>query len=565
MPPKAVKESLVMLINIGVTCPNMENNPSLLEKAKHIAKRKIEEMIFFKPKDEIAILLMGSPNTKNSLSTDHVEEFANFQIPNWDLIEQLMALQGTKHCSNWVEALDAGVEFMKRNVIDVTVKKVILMSDFKEEEDIIQQFQADAIAEKLSAEKIKLMTIAEESLDERPANPLKISEVLLKDLHKKINGQHTTFDNAISELKFYTKAPTKPNPSYFTLEFVDKKIPIVSYVKIDDPKFPSWQKAKDNQKTVSKTQYYDRQRNLYEKDQIVAGYKYGGTFIPVEEESKKDMNVKSGEKGYKIHSFTDRKNIRLEHQYESAHVILPSSEEKNVVQQFYSLVQALHETNSVAIARKLYRNNCVPKMVALFPCTDIPDEPWCLVEIALAFAEDCRIMEVNPVKSAIKQLTSEQNEAVDNLIDSLRLPDTEDNHEVDDKSRYFLPGCVPNPAVQYRWHMLAYRALNPGKPLPPMEDYLKEIFDVPSMIKDKSKCHLEKIAQLFQLESIDPKAKEKNETKKKETNMQIDDDHEIKNPLEIENKHDVENKSSQEYVLSLDTSDIDMDELAANI
>ncbi|CAK9796305.1 X-ray repair cross-complementing protein 5 [Anthophora plagiata] len=560
MPPKAVKESLMMLINIGVTCPNTENNPSLLEKAKHIAKRKIEEMIFFKSKDEIAILLMGSPNTKNSLSTDHVEEFANFQIPNWDLIEQLMALQGTKYCSNWVEALYAGVEFMKQNVLDVTVRKVILMSDFKEEEDIIQQFQADGIAEKLSSEKIKLTTIAEEPLDERPANPLKISEVLLKDLHKKIDGQHTTFDCAISELKFYTKAPTKPTPFYFTLELVDKKIPIASYVKINDnTKLPSWQKAKDNQKIVSKTQYFDRERTLYKKDEIVAGYKYGGIFIPVEEESKKDMNVKSGEKGYKIYSFTDRKNIRLEYKYESTRVILPSSEAKNVP--FYSLVQALHETNSVAIARKLYRNDCLPRMVALFPCIDIPDEPWCLAEIALAFAEECRIMEVNPVKSAIKQLTSEQNEAVDNLIDSLRLPDIEDDDEVDDKSRYFLPGCVPNPAVQHKWHMLAYRALNPGKPLPPMEDYLKEIFDVPSIIKDKSKRHLEKIAQLFQLESIDPKAKEKGETKKEEVNMQIDDDREIENPFKTENKDDVENKSSQEYVLSLDTSDIDMDEL----
>ncbi|KOC59877.1 X-ray repair cross-complementing protein 5, partial [Habropoda laboriosa] len=553
------QESLVMLINIGVTCPNTQNNPSLLEKAKHIAKRKIEKMIFFRPKDEVAVLLMGSSITKNSLNTEHVEEFADFQIPNWALIEQLMALQGTKHCSNWVEALYAGVEFMKKNVVDVSMRKVILMSDFKEEGDIISQFQADKIAKRLTTEKIELITIAEKSLDERPASSLEISESLLKVLHKKIGGEHITFDNAISELRFYMKAPTKPSPFYFTLELVDKEIPIVSYIKIDESKFPSWQMAKGNQKVVTKTQYFDRQRNLYEEDKIVAGYKYGETFIPVEKELKESMSYKSGEKCYRIHSFTHRNNIHLEYMYGSAHIILPSNREKNVAQSFYSLVQALHETNSVAVARKVYRNNCAPRMVALFPCIDIPDEPWCLVEIALAFAEDRRIMEASPIKSAIKKLTSEQNEAVDNLIDSLLVSDTEDSYEIDDGSQYFLPGCVPDPAVQHKWHMLSYRAINPDKPLPPMEDYLKEIFEVPS-IKDRSKCHLQKIAQLFQLESIDPKAEQKDEIKKKGVNMQVDDNIEIKNPLNIENKGDIENESSQEF-LSLDTSDIDLEEL----
>lgn len=38
----------------------------------------------------------------------------------------------------------------------------------------------------------------------------------------------------------------------------------------------------------------------------------------------------------------------------------------------------MHETNVIAIARKVYRDNWAPKMVALFPCTDVPDEPWVL-------------------------------------------------------------------------------------------------------------------------------------------------------------------------------------------
>lgn len=43
--------------------------------------------------------------------------------------------------------------------VDVSTKKIILMSDFNEEADIISQFQADAIADRLSTENIKLITM----------------------------------------------------------------------------------------------------------------------------------------------------------------------------------------------------------------------------------------------------------------------------------------------------------------------------------------------------------------------------------------------------------------------
>ena len=42
---------------------------------------------------------------KNRLDTEHVEEFTDFQIPKWDLVKKCMALEGTNHCSNWIEAL----------------------------------------------------------------------------------------------------------------------------------------------------------------------------------------------------------------------------------------------------------------------------------------------------------------------------------------------------------------------------------------------------------------------------------------------------------------------------
>ncbi|KAK1120064.1 hypothetical protein K0M31_012789 [Melipona bicolor] len=554
MPSKTVKESLILLINIGVTNSNTENNHSTLEKAKEIAKRKIEKMIFLSPKDEIAIMLMGSSVTKNNLNIQHVEEFTDFQIPNWDFIKKCMALEGTNYCSNWVEALVAAVEFMEKNVVDVSTRKIILMSDFNEDPDIILQFQVDAIADSLSKKNIKLITISQ------PSTSLTISRKFLKDVHKKTNGQHTTFDKVLSDLKFYIPSK-KPYPYYYTLELLDKIIHVTSYTKIDVEKFPLWKtESRNNEYLEKKTEYLNRQRVSYSKDEIVKGYKYGETFIPVEKDLEERMSYKSGEKSYKIYGFTNRNNIDLEYLYKSAiHILLPDKESENVTKPFYSLVFAMQKTNSVAIVRKGFKNN-PPRMVALFPCIDIPDEPWCLVEIELVYAEDRRVMETRPMKSVIKQLLEEQNEAVDNLINSLMLSDTQDTCEIDG-SQYFLPGYVPNPAVQHKWHILSHRAINPDKPLPPMENYLKEILEV-SLVKERSKFHLQKIVKLFRLESIDPK-KEKNEIKEQD-NMQLNNNIDIEESNKIEDI--AENNSYKESeVPSLDTSDIDFDEMAANI
>ncbi|KAG9428716.1 X-ray repair cross-complementing protein 5 [Apis mellifera carnica] len=279
------KESLVLLLNIGVTNPNIENNSSLFEKAKYIAQRKIEKMIFLKPKDEIAIMLMGSSITKNNLNSKYIEEFTDFQVPNWDFVRKCMNLKSTKYCYNWVEALYAAVEFIKQNVIDNSIRKIILMSDFNEETNIISKFEAKLIANKLFEEKIELITIAENLLHDKPLTSLNSSKKLLKDVHDQINGQHIIFDDAISCLKFMNKH---------------------HYVKIDIEKFPTWKKAKGNQKLQSKIEYLDGQRNSYAKDEIIKGYKYGGTFIPVEKELEDKLSYKSEMKSYKIYGFTDK-------------------------------------------------------------------------------------------------------------------------------------------------------------------------------------------------------------------------------------------------------------------
>ena len=132
-------------------------------------------------------------------------------------------------------------------------------------------------------------------------------------------------------------------------------------------------------------------------------------------------------------------------------------------------------------------------------------------------------------------------------------------------SQHLLPGCVPNPAVQHRWHMLSHRALNPNKPLPPMEDYLKELLEVP-LVNERSKCHLQRIVELFQLESIDLKAKKKAESRASEA-ASDEDKTGTGGPIKVDDKVDSQHDSFNDSDLCMDADglDADFDALVANI
>lgn len=511
MPPKVKKDTLVFILNIGVTKSGAEANPLLLKKTKSIVTRMIEHRIFIRPNDEVGIVLMGAADAEE---TGNIKEYAPIQIPSWEIVNEIQNLQNTNYCSHWIEAVETAVNTILSSQFDSSKRRIILISDFNEDSDTISEYNVDDVLTHLLDNNIQLHTIGEESFTDKPEDSLRPSESFLKNLFTKHVGQHKTFEEAELLFRYYEDNASKnPYPWYCTLDFIDKQIPIASYIRTTDTvKFPTWTRVKDNERLKNMTIYVDKQRRVYKRDEIVHGYKYGGTPVPFAMiEDNRDMVYKAGKKSYSIYSFANAEYVGLEYWCDSnTRVILPYNEAAE--KPFYSLVQAMHNKNLVAIVRKVHTNNGMPKMVALFPCITVPEEPWCLVEIELPYAEDRREIVSRPMKSVMKHLSNEQNEMIDNLLESLTVTDEEDVGGINDCR--FLPGAMHNPALQHKWHMLAYRALNPDVPVPEAADYLKNAFEAP-IIKQKAKPYLEKIKQLFDLESVNPKAKEKIEGESK--------------------------------------------------
>lgn len=90
-----------------------------MSQAKTCLFKLLERNIFTKPKDEVALFLMGTEQAKNNLNLehggyDHISEVVPFVVPTWDLLRVLRNdIQPTKHKSDWLDALIVAIDFIK--------------------------------------------------------------------------------------------------------------------------------------------------------------------------------------------------------------------------------------------------------------------------------------------------------------------------------------------------------------------------------------------------------------------------------------------------------------------
>ncbi|KAL6262861.1 hypothetical protein P5V15_005650 [Pogonomyrmex californicus] len=567
MPPRKLKESLIFLVNVGVT----RYGTQLLDKEKFILKHIIQKKIFLRPKDEVGVILMGTDNNDSDSITglDNIQELCNMQIGNWDLIKSIEKLQVTDQSSSWMDAIYGAVEYIKHECIDKSERKIILLSAFDEEEDIVGKFRAEDIAEALSSENISLIAIGEKALD-TDENSQTASEMLLREVLQKIDGQYLTFEHAMSDVRFYKRPSTKPFLWYCQMELGDFRIPIVGISKMPtEVKLPemvliakmSTSDAPDQEVPIKNVaQWTDNNRTVHTQEDIIRGYVYGGKVIPVSDEAKKAMTPKNNQKCYRIHGFTAKENVPMEYWLsDGSYVIVPANE--SVSAPFYSLVQAMVDKNVVAIVEKVHRANTEANMVALFPSVDVPNEPWCLIEIGLPFERDYGAIAQKPLKFVMKQLSKEQDEAMDDLLKSLELPDVNADDATNISEKY-LPGYMPDPGAQHMWDTLAARALNPDKPLPPIADDVLNLLEQPEFIREKCKPVTERIKNLFSLEKKKPLRKRKGSSE--DDNKQSDGNNVAQTQtIKEEEKDDVNDNSDQSQNVTLpDACNLNFSDLA---
>ncbi|GAB1600473.1 X-ray repair cross-complementing protein 5-like, partial [Argonauta hians] len=326
---------------------------------------------------------------------------------------------------------------------------------------------------------------------------------------------------ALSRPNIFSKHITKSSAWKCNLDIGnDFSIPICAYIKMKSFKpAQSWKKVYANDpnaefKQSSTFHLNDDDETEIDVNDTISAYYYGSTLVPVSEESEKYKC----EKCFKVLGFTSKDNV--------------------VSVAFSAFVNALFETNLVAIVRRVYAGSNAPRIGCLKPHIKYKYE--CMIYNELPFHEDMMACQFNSLPvggiSAAKKFkpSDVQLEAVDNLIDSMTFSNKDGEHNV------FNSKNKPNPYLQKFYQCFEERVNDPTKPIP----------DVPSSLMNKlgvtffeNKEAMQRIKDNFEL-------KELKQEKTKETGEKL---------FGKSNNSDTYMKASQKDVISTSSEQVSDD------
>ena len=151
-------------------------------------------------------------------------------------------------------------------------------------------------------------------------------------------------------------------------------------------------------------------------------------------------------------------------------VFLPTEGDENSVAALSALVQAMEESEMVAIVRKVYNKRATPRLGILAPEHD-EDGLLRLVYCELPYAEDVREFEFGRLYDDSHRPSEEQLGAMDELIDAMMLVGEDDGTEVDKVNTEE----ILNPYYQHLYTTLTHRALHAGQVLPPVAEHIRRM------------------------------------------------------------------------------------------
>ncbi|KAJ8714901.1 hypothetical protein PYW08_004882 [Mythimna loreyi] len=528
-----MSQATMIILDIGriVAYVDEKEEKSFFERAKECAARIIEQKILSQGKNLVGVLLLGSKTTKNSMAVEfdgafrHIEILAELQTPTWKMIRDLPEKPSNSR-GDYFEALLVAADHFKNCAGHgkLASKKIILMTNFIKRpthvpdgvEEVINGFKDEGFEVNVIGP-----DIYSKELDSKATE-------LIKQFVEATNGATDTLENIMKyDLLFHRKKITNAIPWNVDLSIGPNiKIPVSSYSRLkDDPAVKSWQKAvKDPVTTTSSTseavvkskEYVNQESGAkVEAADKVQGFQYGQKIIPFSDTDKKTMLYQPGEKCLSVYGFTSADNIKWQNlNGDGLNYVFGRKGDKSAQKAVRCLVECLHELNLVGIVRKVHNNNLNPKMFALMPVIDT-NNFVCLSLIGICYKEDIKQMSFPATNLKKHKCSQEQVDAFKELINAMDLTKAYDD-TFDDTEAFPIAECV-SPTVQYILDCIAFRALNPNKPLPKPRKEIMTLFKVPPLLEENAKKPLEKLKSLFTLTKVEVK-------KRKNKNVPLDID-----------------------------------------
>jgi ATP-dependent DNA helicase 2 subunit 2 len=166
-----------------------------------------------------------------------------------------------------------------------------------------------------------------------------------------------------------------------------------------------------------------------------------------------------------------------------------------------SLIHALFELDSCAVARVVKKDNSEPLLTILSPSVEKDYE--CLIENQLPFNEDVRSYRFPPIDKIVtvsgKVLTEHRNlpskdltQAMSDFVDSMDISQSDKNDE-GQPAEYMALEDAFSPVLHRIEQAKRWRAVRPTEPVPPIPEVLLKYSKQPDDLQENSKSALQKL------------------------------------------------------------------------
>ncbi|CAL1582369.1 unnamed protein product [Knipowitschia caucasica] len=540
----ASKSALVLCMDVGFSMSHSapgEEPP--FDLAKKVMQKFVQRQVFAETKDELALVLFGTEDTKNSLQQDdqyeHISVHRHLMIPDFELLEEIAnQIQPENQVADWLDALVVCMDLLQTETKGKKYERLIiaLLTDLSSQ---VSSDNLDIIIGNLKKAGITLQfflpfPVDKEDEDGRsgdggaPGGPPGTRKGMTQEQQQGLDmvkhimlsldeedglDEVYSFRNALEELHMFKRIERRPMawPCQLTIGS-SLPIRIVGYKSVTEEKLKkTWLTvdAQSNQKDdVKKETVFcrdDDNETEVQAEDIIQGFRYGSDIVPFSKVDQDQMKYRHDGKCFAVLGFT-KQNMIQRHHFMGNQVlkIFAPKDDEHAGIALSALIRALDQLNMVAIVRYAYNKVSNPQVGAAFPC--IKSNYECLVYVQLPFSEDLRHFTFPSLENKKSTPSESQLSAVDSLIDSMMLVEEDEDGEHTDMLQVHH---IPNPSFQRHFQCLHHRAVSPGTALPPMEPWLVAALERPEVVNQRCQAPLTELKRKFPLTEVEKKKTKK--------------------------------------------------------
>ncbi|KAI4189820.1 MAG: hypothetical protein L6R41_001186 [Letrouitia leprolyta] len=248
------------------------------------------------------------------------------------------------------------------------------------------------------------------------------------------------------------------------------------------------------------------------RDDLAKGYEYGRTAVHINETDENVTKLET-QAALEVIGFIPWVNFNRYMCMSNSNVIIAQKTNRKAIMALSSLIHALFELETYAIARLVPKADKSPVILLLAPSIEFDYE--CLLDVQVPFTEDFRSYKFPPLDRVItvsgKVIKEHRNlpndtlsSAMSDYIDSMDLSSFGRDEE-GNPSEYMPMTDTFSPVLHRIDQAVRWRAVHPTEPIPPPYEILVRYSRPPEALVSASKRKLEKLMAAADVKKVPPK------------------------------------------------------------